>query len=68
MHRRFQFLCGFSPRMTQCCWYLTDLATLWRYARNFVTYLLDDHDVIIEQALRNRLEYPPAGTSGLGAA
>ena len=68
VHRRFQFLCGFSPRMTQCCWYLTDLATLWRYARNFVTYLLDDHDVIIEQALRNRLEYPPAGTSGLGAA
>ena len=56
VRRRFRFLCGLSPHMTECCWYQTDLATLWRYARNFVTYFLDDHDVIIEQALRRRLE------------
>jgi O-antigen/teichoic acid export membrane protein len=29
---RFRFLCGFSPRMTECCWYQTDLSSLWRYA------------------------------------
>jgi hypothetical protein len=68
IHRRFRFLCGFSPRMTQCCWYQTDFSTLWRYARNFVTYFLDDHEVVIEQALQNGLEYPPADISGLGAA
>jgi len=49
--RRFQFLVGFSPRMTECCWYQTDLSTLLRYARHFATYFLDDHKVVIERAL-----------------
>ena len=26
---RFRFFCGFSPRMTECCWYHTDISTLW---------------------------------------
>ena len=68
VHSRFRFLCGFSPRMTQCCWYQTDLSTLWRYARNFVTYFLDDHEVVIQRALRSQLEVEPPGSSGLGAA
>ena len=38
LHRRFRFLCGFSPRMAECCWYQTDIATLWRYAKNTVAY------------------------------
>jgi len=60
IHRRFRFLCGFSPRMTECCWYQTDFSTLLRYARNFVTYWLEEPpDVIIERALRSRLEYTP---------
>jgi hypothetical protein len=67
VHLRFRFLCGLSPRMTECCWYQTDIGTLWRYAKNFVTYFLDDHDVIIEQALRRRLEHD-ANPSDLGAA
>jgi len=55
IHLRFQFLCGFSPRMTECCWYQTDLSTLWRYARNFVTYLFEDPDIVIEQASQTHL-------------
>ena len=49
--RRFQFLVGFSPRMTECCWYQTDLSTLWRYARHFATYFLDDHKLVIQRAV-----------------
>jgi hypothetical protein len=30
----FRILCGFSPRMMECCWYVTNLQTLWRYLRN----------------------------------
>ena len=32
--QNFRFLCGFSPRMVQCCWYQTNLPNLWRYARH----------------------------------
>ena len=66
IHRRFRFLCGFSPRMTECCWYQTDFSTLLRYARNFVTYWLEEPpDVMIERALRSRLEYTPPTTPGV---
>lgn len=51
----FRFVCGFSPRMTECCWYQTDLSTLWRYARNYVTYVMDDHNMVIQHALESRL-------------
>jgi O-antigen/teichoic acid export membrane protein len=38
LHTRFRFLCGFSPRMAECCWYQTDVFTLWHYAKNTVAY------------------------------
>jgi hypothetical protein len=31
---RFRFFCGLSPRMAQCCWYRTNVATLTRYGKN----------------------------------
>jgi len=66
IHRRFRFLCGFSPRMTECCWYQTDLSTLLWYARNFVTYWLEEPpDVVIERALRSRLECTPPTSPGV---
>ena len=34
--QKLRFLCGLSPRMTQCCWYNTNLLTLLRYAGNMV--------------------------------
>jgi len=36
---KLRFLCGFSPRMTRCCWYRTNPLTLTRYARNLVRQL-----------------------------
>ena len=38
VHQRFRFLCGFSRRMEQCCWYQTNASTLFRYARNGFSY------------------------------
>jgi len=37
----FEVLCGFSPRMNECCWYRTNLRNLWRYACNRLTNLHD---------------------------
>jgi O-antigen/teichoic acid export membrane protein len=53
-HLRFRFLCGISPHMTKCCWFNTDLFTLARYAKNSITWLFDDHEAIINQALKER--------------
>jgi O-antigen/teichoic acid export membrane protein len=39
---RFRFLCGLSPRMTECCWYRTNVATLFRYATNLLTHVVHD--------------------------
>jgi hypothetical protein len=35
---KLRFLCGLSPRMTDCCWYRTNLMTLFRYAKNVLTH------------------------------
>ena len=36
--RKLRFVCGLSPRMTECCWYRTNLMTLFRYAKNVLTH------------------------------
>jgi O-antigen/teichoic acid export membrane protein len=36
---QFRFICGFSPRMEECCWYRTNAGTLWRYAKNLVRHM-----------------------------
>ncbi len=35
--KRLRFICGLSPRMTECCWYNTNLMTLFRYGKNVLT-------------------------------
>ncbi len=35
-----RFLCGLSPRMTECCWYNTNMATLLHYGRNLVRHVV----------------------------
>jgi hypothetical protein len=46
LHRRFRFICGFSPRMAECCWYRTDASTLSRYLLNTIAYyLIHRHEV-----------------------
>jgi O-antigen/teichoic acid export membrane protein len=52
---RFRFLCGFSPHMMECCWYQTDLSTLWHYAKNSLEYLFLDRHGVINEALQRRL-------------
>jgi hypothetical protein len=37
---KLRFMCGFSPRMTECCWYNTNILTLFRYGRNVLTHAL----------------------------
>jgi O-antigen/teichoic acid export membrane protein len=39
---RLQFICGFSPHMVRCCWYQTNVNTLFRYFTNLVRYFTYD--------------------------
>jgi hypothetical protein len=34
---KLRFMCGLSPRMTECCWYNTNILTLFRYGKNVLT-------------------------------
>lgn len=54
VHVRFRFFCGFSPKMMNCCWYQTDFSTLWRYAKNTITWLFEDQGHAIEDAMQNK--------------
>ncbi len=38
----FQFICGLSPQMTSCCWYRTNVNTLWRYLTNVLRHIFHD--------------------------
>ncbi len=49
--RRFRYFCGFSPRMSECCWYKTNLPNLWRYTKNRVRYFFYDPDAHLERIL-----------------
>jgi O-antigen/teichoic acid export membrane protein len=48
-HRRFRFMCGFSPRMAECCWYQTDVTTLWRYAKNTIGYYVKHRRKVVAE-------------------
>jgi len=50
--KRFRFLCGFSDRMNECCWYETNMTTLWRYAKNRVRYMPYDPETDIGRLLQ----------------
>jgi len=66
VHQRFRFICGFSPRMSECCWYRTDLSTLWHYALNTVAYYVIDRHKLTTSILK--AEATSSGSSGLDAA
>ena len=36
-----RLICGFSPRMEECCWYKTNLPTLYHYLKNRIKYFWD---------------------------
>ena len=50
LRNRFRVLCGFSARMPESCWYETNLANLWRYAKNRMRNLVYDKDADVERA------------------
>src|SRR5438874_4206884 len=52
---QFRFICGFSPKMAECCWYRTSMGTLWRYGKNMVKYLLYDPEADIGRLLSSQL-------------
>jgi O-antigen/teichoic acid export membrane protein len=49
----FQFICGFSPSMTRCCWYRTNVNTLSRYLTNLVRYIFYDPESDIGRFLES---------------
>jgi O-antigen/teichoic acid export membrane protein len=51
--QKLRFLCGFSPKMTECCWYETNLATLFRYTKNVLKHLVRDHEAELERLLQS---------------
>ena len=49
-----RIVCGLSPRMTQCCWYKTNLFNLTRYGRNLLRHVVRHP----ETELKNLFERP----------
>lgn len=49
----FQFICGFSPSMTRCCWYRTNVNTLSRYLTNLLRYVFYDPESDIGRFLES---------------
>ena len=40
--RKLRFVCGLSPQMTECCWYNTNIWTLFQYGRNMLARIIHD--------------------------
>ncbi|MGO9303625.1 MAG: hypothetical protein ACLP3R_07950 [Candidatus Korobacteraceae bacterium] len=62
LQSRFRVFCGLSPRMSQSCWYQTNVPNLWRYARNRTRNLFYDRDADVERLMKpaSNLEANPA--------
>lgn len=50
---KLRFLCGLSPRMTECCWYNTNLVTLFRYGRNVLARVIRNPETELARLLQN---------------
>jgi O-antigen/teichoic acid export membrane protein len=51
--KKIRFLCGLSPRMTECCWYNTNLVTLFRYGRNVLAHVIRNPETELARLLEN---------------
>jgi hypothetical protein len=51
--QKFRFLCGLSPRMAECCWYETNVMTLFRYGTNLLTHLVHDPEAELARLLQS---------------
>jgi len=45
--QNLRYICGLSPDMTRCCWYSTNVNTLFRYLKNLVRYFSYDPETDI---------------------
>jgi len=65
------FYCGLSPRMAECCWYRTNLPSLWRYLKNRVRNV-HDREADVERLLRETGAPPapsaPGSTNDVGGS
>jgi hypothetical protein len=50
--QKLRFFCGLSPRMTTCCWYKTNVSTLFRYGANLLTHVVHDPEADLERLLQ----------------
>jgi O-antigen/teichoic acid export membrane protein len=50
---KLRFLCGLSPRMTECCWYNTSFMTLFRYGRNMLARLVRNPEAKLARLLQD---------------
>lgn len=46
-----KFICGLSPRMAECCWYNTNLVTLFRYATNVMAQAINNPEAELARLL-----------------
>ena len=51
--RTLRFFCGLSPKMTNCCWYATNLATLFRYGTNLLRHAAHDPEAELAHLLQS---------------
>jgi O-antigen/teichoic acid export membrane protein len=71
---RLRFMCGFSPQMSECCWYKTSPATLIRYGKHILVRTIrnpraelerifgDDRELIQNSAKPRPLGGGPTGS------
>lgn len=72
LQQRFKIFCGFSPSMSESCWYETNLPNLWRYAKNRARNFKYDKDAdvaLVEREFRKgQEEHPTIPASQVAAA
>jgi O-antigen/teichoic acid export membrane protein len=54
--KKLRFLCGLSPRMTECCWYKTNPRTLFRYGRNILARVARNPEAELAHLLQNPVD------------
>ncbi len=57
------FYCGLSPRMTESCWYRTNLPSLWRYLMNRLRNL-HDREADVDRLIRETGALPAPAAPG----
>ncbi len=53
---KLKFVCGLSPRMEECCWYNTNLETLFRYGKNKMAHTLRNPEAELARLLHEQPE------------